>query len=140
MSNARYNLFPSKPAFYAYNLNFPYQTAGQAVGGTVSVNIGSGYNGTTGRFTVPVAGTYVIQGMTMYYSDGSSTYQTVAIYKNGSSIGAECWQGNTGTSGNNHAQANTTVIADLEENDYIQVHTYYGSRDIQNFFCAHLVS
>ena len=63
MSNARYNLFPSKPAFHAYPLgsftNNWTGNAGYAVPfNTTEFDIGNNFDETNYRFTAPEAGTY----------------------------------------------------------------------------------
>ena len=63
MSNARYNLFPSKPAFHAYpnssSTNNWTGSAGSVIPfDTTEFDIGNNYNTTSYRFTAPEAGTY----------------------------------------------------------------------------------
>ena len=133
---------PYQPAFYVYNLNFPGSgAAGTASGGSVSVNIGSHYSTTDGRFTAPIAGTYMFSMMTQAYDSGntSGNYQTAVFRKNGSNIGGETYHGWQPNDGNNHVQAQNTIIVTLSANDYIQAYVQYGSRDIQNFFCGYLI-
>tara|TARA_B100001057_G_C22661987_1_gene876302 strand:+ start:103 stop:1014 length:912 start_codon:yes stop_codon:yes gene_type:complete len=131
---------PSQPAFYVKDLNFPSSNnAGVGTGGTVEVNIGSNYATGTGRFTAPIAGNYYFFMMTQAYGSGNTSgqYQTARFYKNGSAQGADSYEGWSG--GNNHAQANNTIIMNLAAGDYVQAYVIYGSRDIQNFFGGHLI-
>ena len=133
---------PSQPVFFAYNLNFPgSNAAGTASGGSVLVNVGSHYATGTGRFTAPIAGTYVFYMMTQSYDSGNTTgqYQTAVFRKNGSTVGAEAYQGWQPNDGNNHVQVQNTVIITLAANDYMMAYVQYGSRDIQNYFGGYLL-
>lgn len=133
---------PYQPAFYVYNLNFPdSNSAGTASGGSVLVNIGSHYATGTGRFTAPISGTYMFTMMTQAYDSGNTTgqYQTAVFRKNGSNVGGEAYHGWQPNDGNNHVQAQNTIIISLSANDYMQAYVQYGSRDIQNFFSGYLI-
>jgi hypothetical protein len=133
---------PYQPVFFAYNLNFPdSNSAGTASGGTDIVNIGSHYSTGTGRFTAPIAGTYVFYMMTQAYDSGNTSgqYQTAVFRKNGSNVGAEAYHGWQPNDGNNHVQVQNTVIITLAANDYIMAYVQYGARDIQNYFGGYLL-
>ena len=133
---------PYQPVFFAYNLNFPgSNAAGTASGGSVYVNVGSHYDTGTGRFTAPIAGTYVFYMMTQSYDSGNTTgqYQTAIFRKNGSIVGAEAYHGWQPNDGNNHVQVQNTVIITLAANDYMMAYVQYGSRDIQNYFGGYLL-
>ena len=60
MSNARYNLFPSKPAFRATKSGSSFTPAADSVivWDNAVYNYGSHYSTTTGRFTAPFDGVY----------------------------------------------------------------------------------
>ena len=133
---------PYQPAFYVYNLNFPDSgSAGTASGGSVLVNTGSYYATGTGRFTAPISGTYMFTMMTQAYDSGNTSglYQTAIFRKNGSTVGGEAYHGWQPNDGNNHVQAQNTIIISLSANDYMQAYVQYGSRDIQNFFSGYLI-
>tara|TARA_B100000902_G_C27149521_1_gene832989 strand:+ start:88 stop:756 length:669 start_codon:yes stop_codon:yes gene_type:complete len=75
---------PSQPSFLAYgswSYDANYFWKGFA---TVDHNIGSHWNNTTGVFTCPIAGRYMIYA-TMYH-DSSSNYHLWTFYKNNSSF------------------------------------------------------
>lgn len=60
MSNARYNLFPSKPAFNAFRTDGGQGAAANSTFAfnAVGLNAGSHYSTSTYRFTAPVDGVY----------------------------------------------------------------------------------
>ena len=129
-------LTPARPCFYVRNLNFPYQTGGIGTGGTVDINVGSHYNSSNGRFTAPVAGIYMMMMMTQYYDGSTGSYITCKLYKNGSNLGNEAYQG----FGNaNHAQAYLNTLVSLNVGDFVEAYTDFGARDIQNYFQGYLV-
>ena len=129
-------LTPARPCFYVRNLNFPYQTSGFATGGTVDINVGSHYTSGNGRFTAPVTGIYMMMMMTQYYDGSTGTYVTCKLYKNGSNLGNEAYQGNATA---NHAQAYLNTLVSLSAGDYVNAFTDFGARDIQNYFQGFLV-
>ena len=118
-------------------MNFPYQSGGFGTGGTVDVNVGSGYNSSDGKFTAPVAGTYMFHMMTQYYSGAPGNYITAQFYKNGVFQALESYSGYGQAS---HAQAPLTQMMTLASGDYIQAYTDFGARDIQNFFSGYLLA
>ena len=117
-------------------MNFPYQTAGYGTGGTVDVNNGSVYNSSNGRFTAPVAGTYMFHMMTQYNDGATGSYITCKFYKNDVFQALEAYHGYGQAS---HAQACLTQMMTLASGDYINAHTDFGARDIQNFFSGYLI-
>ena len=131
-----YVTIPSQPRFYSKNMNFPNSTAGYGVGGTVDVNNGSVYDSSNGRFTAPVAGTYIFHMMTQYYNGSTGSYVTGKFYKNDVFQAIEAYQGNATA---NHAQANLMQMMTLSSGDYVNAHTDFGARDIQNFFSGYLI-
>ena len=142
IDSSGYVTMPNQPKFYVKDLNFPESNAsGTASGGTVEVNIGNHYNSSNGRFTAPIAGTYQFIMMTQAYDSGNTTgqYQTAVFRKNGSNFGGESYHGWAPNDGNNHVQANNTIIATLAAGDYVQAYVQYGSRDIQNYFGGFLI-
>ena len=127
---------PTQPRFYVRNLNFPYQTGGYGTGGTVDINIGTCYDSSNGRFTAPVAGTYMLMMMTQYYDGATGSYVTCKFYKNGSNLGLEAY---AGYAASNHAQSYLNTMAVLNAGDYINAYTDFGARDIQNNFLGYLI-
>jgi hypothetical protein len=81
----------------------------------VSVNIGSGYNSSTGRFTVPVAGTYIF--LVSFFTNIANAPIDFRINVNGGSVGGNATTGTTTVARDCHAYILRTVAA----NDYIEV-------------------
>jgi hypothetical protein len=76
---------PYNPAFSAYNTNAA--SAGQdIVFATTTVNAGSCYNTSNGRFTAPVAGSYLFAYNALQQNGNTGEYRH-ALYKNGSGVG-----------------------------------------------------
>ena len=136
MTKDGYVTMPNQPRFYSKNMNFPYQTGGFGVGGTVDVNNGNVYDSSNGRFTAPVAGTYTFHMMTQYYDGATGSYITAKFYKNGVFQSLESYSGYGHSS---HAQAPLTQMMILASGDYINAFTDFGARDIQNFFSGYLI-
>lgn len=93
---------------------------------TVYVNVGSHYSTSNGRFTAPVAGTYMFT--TQFIRNASGTVARRRFIKNG---------GTTGVNGNRHFRSDSVgsygdngalvVVITLAANDYIQVDHYAGN-------------
>ena len=82
----------------------------------VNHNVGSHYNNSNGRFTAPVAGTYMFGGgLWCNSSDNTSGAHLLVFDKNGSEAGVGC---NHRHSGN---QLMATMCIVLAANDYIQL-------------------
>ena len=141
MSNARYNLFPSKPAFnvigsYTVTSNVFHSYA------TVHFNHTSSYNNTTGVFTAPVAGVYQFS---MMFLGGrtANTYTVFAPYKNGTRHMSGWVQSYTGGTINDNNLAMTQLV-ELAENDTyeLRANSTYETTYLSGYnnYCGHLVS
>jgi hypothetical protein len=73
----------AQPAFYAMKDNGDMSGTSYAVFNSVQVNIGGHYNSTNGRFTAPVAGTYMFSFNALKRNGAGR----LALHKNGSYYG-----------------------------------------------------
>jgi hypothetical protein len=134
-SNGRVTM-PYQPAFSVVSLTYS-GNGSTGTGGTVYVNIGSHYNSTNGRFTAPIAGTYLFFGSQQYYGSGSTTYVELDFSVNGTIV-ATYPSGGAGAY-NNHFCQTGTIIVSLSVNDYVTIYASYGSRNQQNNFGGYLI-
>lgn len=116
-----YVLLRNKPAFMTSPPRGPYQGV-WANNTSVFNTTNSGMNMTTGRFTAPIAGTYVFDMVGI--TDGNSGDTRYALMKNGSASAAHCiTQNSTG----NHGPTNVTVVWRLAVGDYVEPTVYSGA-------------
>ncbi len=110
---------PYQPAVFAQRTAGTYTTANVVVFNDVSVNIGSNYSNSTGRFTAPVAGTYYVICHCIIGNSGSAASADVYVRKNGAAVAS---------GHNNHTDIwdNSLVecIVSLAVSDYIDI--YYS--------------
>ena len=142
MSNARYNLFPSKPAFFARKNNFT-QTPWSATTSWSSISTGghTGFNATNGRFTAPEEGLYLVY-LALRSSDGTGTAGVAGLqfWKNGSQWeSTDMWSGYAQSYSSVYRPSlAATVNMYLSANDYVQVGIV--GNILNAYFGAHLVS
>lgn len=128
----KYTWFATIPAFYVF------RTTGQTISpstelvfDSATVNNGSHYSTSTGRFTAPVAGLYFLETKVLTALDTNG--MDIRFYKNGS-----LWNEYAGFSmvpgggGNAHRQTIIQGIVSLAANDYVSVAAFgtiytYGS-------------
>lgn len=135
-------LMPALPSFYAYNLSFGARGSGATLGtgGSVLDNTGGCYSTSTGRFTASVAGRYFISASIQSYDTVQTTdYNAILLKKNGSTYGAELYQGVNSGAPNYHSQVYWNGVVSLTVNDYLQVQAVFGARDIQSYFTGYLI-
>lgn len=137
---------PAQPAFHAIYSgasNTSISSTGSAVviWNTASVNTGSNYSTSTGRFTAPVAGTYLFYAQIPYTSVSGGIYLGVLLQKNGSGLA----EGYVSVSG--YAQPHISVIVTLAANDYVTSLYHYNltsgtlefSPNGRGYFGGHLI-
>ena len=124
MSNARYNLFPSKPAFNATaTASTVLGTGWQIVDYAQLVSQqGSSYNASNYRFTAPVDGWYQFNA-TWSANNNDDVDGTITFVLNGyaSSNKGTVSMPNTGGNYDGHALSS---CFHLSENDYVEVGRY----------------
>lgn len=118
---------PYIPSFYAYGIGGgTFASGSYMIFPTTRYNVGSNYNTADGKFTAPVAGTYVF-----YWSFIGNTSDTVyrqTIRKNGANLSngrqlrLDTTISGANQYGSNYAQ---TTLVTLAANEYIQI--YYTS-------------
>jgi hypothetical protein len=116
----------------------PYQVAFLAYGGSGSaanptiftsttINIGSAYNTSNGRFTAPIAGRYLIM-VNIHSGNAVGGTADFRLLKNGGEIegGGACRNVSA------YAQATGVVVVQLSASDYITVLTYTTFANVQS--------
>ena len=127
-------LAPNQPCAMAYNAQGQFMNGGSvAQFNSTRFNIGSMYNSSNGRMTVPVAGRYLVaySGLHDYISQSAIGFD---VRINGSNFnGGEGYQESSNIS---NSQLSKTLILSLSANDYVdiyirssgtRVHQRYGS-------------
>ena len=121
---------PSNPAFDVSDANGASQ-ANTKTFATVYVNKGSHYNTSNGRFTAPVAGTYLFY--TSYIKNGSVSVHRRVFIKNGSTStmmnnGRQLRLDSDNSGGQQYGDNGYLIVmATLAANDYVQVYQSVGN-------------
>lgn len=153
MSNARYNLFPSKPAFRAGlstsnpdDTANPYTPSGVIRWDQVYVNRDNCYSASTGRFTAPVSGVYCFHFSALLatgYSGINSNWQ-FRVNANAQQAPMPYVAKYT----NEFQWISASIVLDLNSSDYVdinkssshQMHINPSNSNEHNGFSGYLVS
>tara|TARA_B100001287_G_scaffold270237_1_gene268742 strand:+ start:429 stop:950 length:522 start_codon:yes stop_codon:yes gene_type:complete len=104
----------------------PYSTTGADIlFDTVTVNQGSVYNSSNGRFTAPIAGIYEFSYSFLKDQDSSADYTYIDVYKNGSqyiAAGGRLYDENPTDYGN----MSQSLLVSLAANDYLTLRMVDG--------------
>ena len=95
-----------------------------------------------GRFTAPVAGTYIFYGSVQFFQSGSSTYVSITFNKNGVQQGIEFVSGIIQSGGhyNDHHTQEGMAIIYCNASDYVNIRATRGARNqTQNVFGGYLI-
>ena len=106
---------PFQPAFHAERNTAFNASSGVIVFENAPTNIGSHYNTSTGRFTAPVAGTYIF--FVSFFTNITNAPIDFRIVVNGVSAGGNATTGTTSVARDCHAH----LIRTLAVNDYVEI-------------------
>ena len=138
-----YVLYPERPAFHVTNFTWSNSTK-FAHGGTATYNRGSHWNVSTGTFTAPVAGDYIMFCSVQVHAPNeitgrNATYSNLYAEKNGSNIGGEivgtCQVGSYAF----HGTLTHSLVVNLAQNDTFRWNSSYGFRYGQNTLYGYLL-
>ena len=138
-----YVLYPERPAFHVTNFTWSNSTK-FAHGGTATYNRGSHWNVSTGTFTAPVGGDYIMFCSVQVHapneiSNRNATYSNLYAQKNGSNIGGEivgtCQVGSYAF----HGTITHSLVVYLAQNDTFRWNSSYGFRYGQNTLYGYLL-
>jgi hypothetical protein len=116
---------PYQPSFYTVGTNYSQSAAAYSIiiPNGVSYNLGSHYNGSTGRFTAPIAGRYIFGFWGLSYPHNTEVNQ-IRGFVNGSVIGQEV---QFGGAAHLHIQATGNLLLNLNANDIFDWRYYQAS-------------
>ena len=145
-SSGRVNM-PQKPVFRAtHNTSTGYSTNGAVIiYDTILVNVGNGYNASTGKFTAPCDGVYGFSYN--YYTDAVDQTMTDLLLNDNISYGRTETRIDMG---NNSIVASGLIILEINANDYVWIkNTESGGGTVEligsatehyNYFSGFLIS
>lgn len=123
IDSSGYVAMPYQPAFSAYrgSLTLPTQTWTVIVYDNCTLNRGSGYSTSTGRFTAPVAGYYFVEAIG---EGGGGSFHTI-IGVNGA--GTPAGQGDAAQNWTSSNVSRQAFVVNLAVGDYVYVQHYIDS-------------
>jgi hypothetical protein len=116
---------PYQPSFYTVGTNYSQSGAAYSIiiPNAVSYNQGSHYNGSTGRFTAPIAGRYIFGFWGLSYPH-TTEVNTIRGFVNGSGAGQEVQFNGTSSQ---HEECSGTLLLNLNANDVFDWRYYQAS-------------
>jgi hypothetical protein len=116
---------PYQPSFYTVGTNYSQSAAAYSIiiPNVVSYNQGSHYNGSTGRFTAPIAGRYIFGFWGLSYPHNTEV-NTIRGFVNGSGAGQEVQFNGTSSQ---HEECSGTLLLNLNANDVFDWRYYQTS-------------
>ena len=136
--------FPDKPAFYARRTGTTVSSGSDYVFDSVITNIGSHYNSTTGKFTVPIAGIYHISANILAMDNTNANGFILTKNTNNNQADELARVRSHDSSQSNHNSLTVSVTVNLNVNDTVFCHViegsmYGGSASAWSTFSGHLV-
>ena len=119
------------PVFFTERFNSFKRTGSIVNYDTTSVNIGNGLNQTSGVFTAPVTGIYVLYFLALKTME--SDHMTIRVMHNGKAVNSRQVSEGDKVGGNHWANLETQVILPLEAEDTVGVKLQTGTiQDVLN--------
>ena len=121
-------LKPQQPGVYLdaldWSSNTPYMHNGYQFW-----NVGNHWNNSTGTFTCPVAGKYLVAADAQAHSAVTGNYANIIPRKNNSNYGLESVATVASGGSGHHASISFTIIMDCAANDTIRVYSNHSFRN-----------
>ena len=134
INSSGYVTTPSQPCFHARRTG-GHGTTGTIIFDTADVNVGNHYSTSTGKFTAPIAGIYLLY-TNILSNSGTTVGADLKINGNRYAVTEESWTVNA------YRSTSINVIASLAANDVVRVDNkqggYYGS-SAYTFFGGYLL-
>jgi len=111
---------PNQPHMLAMGYKERYGVTDRNLFHTVTTNTGNHWNNTNGKFTCPVAGTYLVTAFSGYKN--SAAHAGIGIGYNGSVL-SYGWS----VSNDRHTVQSTTIMKNVSANDYFYYYVNTGS-------------
>ena len=134
---------PYQPYFHVYGAGgaTAYNQNDIVVLNQVSVNTGSNYNTSNGRFTVPTGGAGIYMFTFQFFPNAADTFR-VALRRNGTNQTNGYISGHNGNMGAGYSVASGCMMLSLSEADYVDIviangdmsNTYNGHTGFQGYF------
>lgn len=129
---------PSQVSFNAHRNGGGDISSGVFIFTSTTVNIGNGFNTTTGKFTAPVSGTYFFNTTCLTTSNNGANDLQIRVDD------TNVAQARQNASSSVHNSISVTVIATLTANQVVHVHVsggggLYGGTGLYSTFCGYLI-
>ena len=135
-------LQPAKPAFNVYRNAGDVASVAVIVWDQVTVNIGSCYNNSDGKFTAPVSGTYFFSWFASKSASAGGTDFGMRLYVNGTGS-TNIWSYQNGYNTNEYGEQGMSGMVALSTGDYVQIYCQhgemFGSGNSHNNFSGFLI-
>jgi C1q domain len=130
---------PYQPVFRAYNTsssgNLTTATWTKVNLNAVDYDVGSNFNTSTGRFTAPIAGYYLMIGHILYSQNNDNVTYGIQFYKNANGDGSSRFRFYTSGAADTRGihEINTSMIYNLSAGDYMELYGFCEGTADQTF-------